>query len=152
MTNSLRFALLGLIPAGLLAAPPENRPHNPPLKVEVQNFPEFQDVALDPCPGQMLKAGQNESLSIPLASHVRRALPGVEMQPASGQQVAEDLGQPPDLPPLESLTADSDYSAFMQAGVSPDLRREALRRLFQSGKYGALDPLDPYRADYGNYT
>jgi hypothetical protein len=74
-----------------------------------------------------------------------------------GQQAAigppdEAAGQPPELPSLESLTEDSDYSAFMRAGVSPDLRRDALRKLFRSGKYAAVDPLDPYRTDFGKYA
>ncbi|MGE5516634.1 MAG: DUF3306 domain-containing protein [Bacteroidota bacterium] len=39
---------------------------------------------------------------------------------------------PPDLPPLDSLTKDSDFSAFLQAGVPEDLRRAALSKLWAS--------------------
>ena len=53
---------------------------------------------------------------------------------------------------MESLTPESDFSAFMRPGVDPGLRREALRKLFQNPKYGLLDELDPYRADYAAFT
>lgn len=52
------------------------------------------------------------------------------------------------LPSLESLTGDSDYSAFLQPGVDVELRRLALRKLFHSEKFAGLDPLDPDRMDF----
>jgi hypothetical protein len=76
----------------------------------------------------------------------------VVVQPSVGPQEGETAEQPLELPSLESLTEDSDYSAFMRAGVSPDSRRDALRKLFRSPKYGVVDPLDPYRTDYGKYA
>jgi hypothetical protein len=39
---------------------------------------------------------------------------------------------PADLPPVESLTKDSDYSPFMRAEVPEALRQKALRRLWAS--------------------
>lgn len=54
-------------------------------------------------------------------------------------------------PSLESLTDDSDYSVFMQPGVSVELRREALRRLFRSQKFAALDELDNCRDGYRDF-
>lgn len=39
---------------------------------------------------------------------------------------------PPELPPIESLTAQSDFSAFLQAGVPEELRRAALSKLWAS--------------------
>jgi hypothetical protein len=80
---------------------------------------------------------------------------GDELRPEQSPPAPrEDEGDeaPPELPPLESLNEDSDYSAFMRAGVSPELRREALRKLFRSEKYGLVDPLDPYRTDFGKYA
>ncbi len=38
----------------------------------------------------------------------------------------------PDLPPVESLTKDSDFSAFLGTEVPDDLRRAALSRLWAS--------------------
>jgi hypothetical protein len=61
-------------------------------------------------------------------------------------------GTVPELPSLDSLTGESDFGAFMAAHVSPELRRQALRKMFTSAKYAIVDPLDPYRADYGAFT
>ena len=56
-----------------------------------------------------------------------------------------------DMPSLESLTADSDYSAFFSPKVSESLRRSALRRLWQIGDFGVADGLDIYAADYTRF-
>ncbi len=56
----------------------------------------------------------------------------------------------PEPPPLESLNEDSDYSAFMASDVSPDMRRQALRKLFHSPKFNLRDGLDDYDLDYTN--
>ena len=55
-----------------------------------------------------------------------------------------------ELPPLESLHEDSDYSAFLAADVAPDLQRQALRKLFHSPKFNLRDGLDDYDLDYTN--
>lgn len=55
------------------------------------------------------------------------------------------------MPSLESLTADSDYSAFFSPKVSESLRRSALRRLWQIGDFGVADGLDIYAADYTRF-
>lgn len=52
------------------------------------------------------------------------------------------------LPDLDSLDADSDYSAFMAAGIDESLRRAALRKLFRSAKFNVIDGLDDYCRDY----
>lgn len=57
---------------------------------------------------------------------------------------------PPQLPPLESLGEDSDYSAFLDANVAPDLRRQALHKLFHSPKFNVRDGLDDYDLDFSN--
>lgn len=56
----------------------------------------------------------------------------------------------PELPPLESLGEDSDYSAFLGKGVPPDLKREALQKLFHSPKFNVRDGLDDYDWDFTN--
>jgi hypothetical protein len=53
------------------------------------------------------------------------------------------------LPSIESLTKDSDYSTFMQKGVPDDLRRQALRRLWQTNpELAAPDLLEMNMLDY----
>lgn len=55
---------------------------------------------------------------------------------------------PEPLPPTESLTIDSDFSPFMQSGVDPLLRRQALKTLLHDPRFNVMDGLDTYIADY----
>ena len=53
-----------------------------------------------------------------------------------------------DMPPIESLHEDSDYSGFMSEGVSDELRNLALRKLFKAPVFNIRDGLDEYDEDY----
>lgn len=68
--------------------------------------------------------------------------------PDRGSEPAEEAA--PELPPLESLDENSDYSAFLDSRVDTDTQREALRKLFQSPKFNVTDGLDDYDLDYTN--
>jgi len=50
--------------------------------------------------------------------------------------------------PLETLDATSDYSPFLSEGVSSELKKAALKKLFFSGKFAARDGLDDYDDDF----
>jgi hypothetical protein len=68
--------------------------------------------------------------------------------------VPEEPTQAPvavELPDLDSLDAESDYSAFMSPGVDADLRRKALRKLFSSPKFNVIDDMDDYCGDYTKF-
>jgi len=54
----------------------------------------------------------------------------------------------PPLPPLESLTPESDFRAFMQPGVDATTRNAALAQLFRDPRYNVMDGLDVYIDDY----
>jgi Protein of unknown function (DUF3306) len=55
----------------------------------------------------------------------------------------------PDLPPIEELTRDSDYSVFLAKNVPESLRREALRKLWRSDPvFANLDGLNDYCEDF----
>ncbi|MEQ9328968.1 MAG: DUF3306 domain-containing protein [Rhodospirillales bacterium] len=57
-----------------------------------------------------------------------------------------DVGE---LPDIESLTRDSDYTAFMREGVPEDLRNLALRKLWRSDPvFANLDGLNDYDEDF----
>ncbi len=56
-----------------------------------------------------------------------------------------------DMPPIESLTAESDFSQFLAEGVSDALRRAALRKLFKLPEFGVLDGLNEYDEDYTQF-
>ncbi len=56
-----------------------------------------------------------------------------------------------DMPPVESLDENSDYSLFMSKGVSENLRRMALRKLFSQGVFNIRDGLDDYDDDFTTF-
>jgi hypothetical protein len=56
-----------------------------------------------------------------------------------------------DMPPLETLGDDDDYSGFMSPGVSEGLRNQALRKLFMSSQFNVLDGLNDYDDDFRNF-
>lgn len=52
------------------------------------------------------------------------------------------------LPPVESLTPESDFAPFMQGEVDPLVRRQALKTLFSDPRFNVMDGLDVYIDDY----
>jgi len=57
-------------------------------------------------------------------------------------------GDAPNLPPVESLTIDSDFTAFLQPKVDEALKRQALKQLFRDPRFNVMDGLDVYIDDY----
>jgi hypothetical protein len=56
-----------------------------------------------------------------------------------------------ELPDLEDLDEDADYSAFLTPRVEQTLRRKALRKLFHSPKFNVCDGLDDYCEDFTQF-
>lgn len=54
----------------------------------------------------------------------------------------------PELPPVDKLTMDSDYSGFFHPKVDEALRRTALKKLFSDPHFNVMDGLDTYIDDY----
>ena len=52
------------------------------------------------------------------------------------------------LPPVESLTTESDLAPVMQKQVDPLLRRQALKTLFRDPRFNVMDGLDVYIDDF----
>lgn len=77
----------------------------------------------------------------PAAKPVAAAAPA--MPPAAAK-----APEPAPLPPVESLTGDSDFSAFMQPHVDATLRRQALKKLLHDPRFNVMDGLDVYIDDY----
>jgi hypothetical protein len=67
---------------------------------------------------------------------------------APSKAVAADPQAPPTLPPLDSLTIDSDYRAFFHPKVAESVRRGALKKLFSDPRFNVMDGLDVYIDDY----
>ncbi len=57
-----------------------------------------------------------------------------------------------DMPPVDTLDENSDYSDFLSPKVSEELQRVALRKLFHLPKFNIVDGLDDYSGDYRNFT
>lgn len=68
--------------------------------------------------------------------------------PAAAAVPAKPSTPPPALPPLESVTFESDFTAFMHAKVDEGIRRAALRKLFGDPRFNVMDGLDIYIDDY----
>ena len=56
--------------------------------------------------------------------------------------------KPADLPPVESLTFDSDFSAYLRANIDEGLKRAALKKLLHDPRFNVMDGLDTYIDDY----
>lgn len=56
-----------------------------------------------------------------------------------------------DMPPLESLDEETDYSGFLSPKVSEALRQQALQRLFRSACFNVCDGLDDYAEDFTRF-
>ena len=78
---------------------------------------------------------------------------GSESEPERGieGESEEKILTDADMPPIESLDEDSDYSGFLSPGVSEELRRRALRKLFFSAAFNVRDGLDDYDDDFTSF-
>jgi hypothetical protein len=69
--------------------------------------------------------------------------------PAPGEAAAAPPAVKDELPPIDTLGKDSDYTPFMQADVPDGLRNQALRKLWQSDPvFANLDGLLEYGEDF----
>ena len=60
----------------------------------------------------------------------------VEAQPAA------------ELPPVDSLTFESDFTAYLRANVEESVKRAALKKLLHDPRFNVMDGLDTYIDDY----
>jgi len=56
-----------------------------------------------------------------------------------------------DMPDVDTLGEDSDFTGFMSPGVSDELRNLALRKLFHAPVFNIRDGLDEYDEDYTSF-
>jgi len=106
-------------------------------------------AAVPPAPAAMSEA------AVPLAP-AAIADPAARPAPAATPNAADFLptAQTPGpetqaaLPPLDTLTIDSDYSVFMRPGVDDSVKCGALKKLFSDPRWNVMDGLDVYIDDY----
>ena len=76
--------------------------------------------------------------------------------PAAPQEAEAKVDAPPltdeDMPPLDSLSEQSDLQPFLSSGVSDTLRRKAFRKIFLGGKFNIRDGLDDYDEDFTEFA
>jgi len=68
--------------------------------------------------------------------------------PQGGSAVVAPAAEAPPLPPVESLTPESDFRPFMAANVPPETRQAALKKLFADAHFNVPDPFEAYSEDY----
>jgi hypothetical protein len=74
----------------------------------------------------------------------RSGVPEPAVEPEEQQAALEDL------PPIDELTAESDFTPFLRAGVPEELKRQALRKLWRTDPvFANLDGLVEYGEDFG---
>ena len=66
--------------------------------------------------------------------------------PAAGEK--EKQAEAPALPPVETLTPESDFTGFMHPKVEDTLRRVALKKLFSDPQFNVPDPFEPFSGDW----
>lgn len=74
-----------------------------------------------------------------------------EDKPEPGDRPESPAGdaEPLELPDIESLTAESDFTPFMKPGVPAELKNRALRKLWRVNPvFGHLDGLNDYDGDF----
>jgi hypothetical protein len=67
---------------------------------------------------------------------------------APAAPAAPTASAPVELPPVDSLTFDSDFTAFLRPEVDDDVKRAALKQLFRDPRFNVMDGLDTYIDDY----
>ena len=71
-----------------------------------------------------------------------------EPVPPEAPSPADPRSRPPELPPVESLGAESDFRPFLHPSVDEDLRRLALKKLFADPRFNVIDAMDIDIDDY----
>jgi hypothetical protein len=91
---------------------------------------------------------------IAAAGQSTEAVPVTAVAEAPGEAPPDSAAVPPgdaDMPPIESLNADSDYTGFLSEKVSETLRKAALRKLFHGSAFNVTDGLDEYADDFTTF-
>ena len=113
-------------------------------------LPEPDDIAARPIADDKIRPANDSSAVTPerKAPADSASLPDGGVSDANLPEGEEMLAEA-DLPPIEELTAGSDYTVFLKKNVPEMLRRRALRKLWVSDPVLAnLDGLNDYDDDY----
>jgi hypothetical protein len=84
-------------------------------------------------------------------------MPAAEAESMLDVPVTDEIPEEPvaltdaDMPDIDTLREDSDFTGFMSPGVSDELRNLALRKLFHAPVFNIRDGLDEYDEDYTSF-
>jgi hypothetical protein len=98
---------------------------------------------------QAEEASRREELALP--NEPAEITNDLVAEAESVEQVIEPVLTDADMPSIESLDENSDFSGFMSSGVSDKLRNLALRKMFQAPSFNIRDGLDEYDEDYTSF-
>lgn len=85
------------------------------------------------------------------ASPVNKEASPINKDPSPELNQDKELLRDKDMPDLDTLDEDSDYSGFLSPGVSEKLRKLALRKLFQGQSFNLCDGLDDYDEEFTSF-
>lgn len=100
------------------------------------------------------KEAVRQGKELPAEPQVTPAAPAVASPasvPAPTPQAAPPVAEQPPAPTLEeaeALTPESDFRRFAGAGVDPQVRNAAMKKLFADPHFNVMDGLDIYIDDY----
>ncbi len=89
--------------------------------------------------GDFLRRWARRKRAVAAAPAAKAAMPAAKTPEAAAA---------PQLPPLDSLTFESDFKAFMHSKVEESIKRAALKKLFSDPRFNVMDGLDTYIDDY----
>jgi hypothetical protein len=93
-----------------------------------------------------MMAGEKEAF-LSRWSRVKREAVAEAAKPVTAAPAVEVPEKP--LPPVEQLSFESDFTAFMQSKVVEEgVKRAALKKLFADPRFNVMDGLDTYIDDY----
>ena len=91
---------------------------------------------------------ENKSADPQFLSRWSRLKQEAREQPPAAAPAVHAAAPVPDLPPVDQLTIESDFSGFLHPKVGENLRRAALKKLFSDPHFNVMDGLDTYVDDY----
>jgi hypothetical protein len=101
--------------------------------------------------GRLSRWSRRKQASRATQSEPDNPVAAATMEPETDEQTPQPLTDE-DMPPLEILTEESDYTGFLSPKVSDELRKLALRKLFHGSQFNICDGLDDYDEDFTKFA
>ena len=86
-----------------------------------------------------------ETVESKAGAEAQAAVPPPQPSPSGGGGEAEPV---PTMEDAQALTPESDFRRFVSAGVPPEVKNSALKKLFADPRFNIQDGLDVYIDDY----